>query len=81
MTLRERNLRHKIERLQSLKSPTEAEKRELSEAQTALSFCLGSNPAPKTNQVRYRSTYTSQIDAAGDINNLLRANGNSAAAE
>jgi len=85
MTLRERNLTAKITRLSALAQPTAAEARELVEAKTALGYATGATPIATPARhaaapIRGNS-YTAMIDAAGDINNLLRANGNAACAE
>lgn len=80
MTLRQRNLTIKIAKLEALESLTESQARELSEARTALGYAVTPVARHAVAPIRGNS-YTAMIDAAGDINNLLRRHGNGACAE
>ena len=86
MTLRESNLRIKITQLEAIAERTQQQEQDLKNARMALGFATDpatyqSAPARRINAPIRGNSYTAEVERAGDINNLLRRNGNGASAE
>jgi len=85
MTLRESNLRIKITQLEALAERTPQQEQDLKNAKLALGFATNpatyQAPARRSHAPIRGNSYTAEVERAGDINNLLRANGNGACAE